>query len=133
MDIGNRLVTITGGSGDAGTVLHMKGHTGAIRTMTTTGKAGKCTRDIGTVRTTIRATGETMVMIGTIMTTTTTDHDSLMRIELAFHNLLCIGGLDENPVGSAPYLLWLAKTSYTRKMNDMATGSIRTVPIKCLS
>jgi hypothetical protein len=29
--------------------------------------------------------------------------------------------------------LWLAKTSYTRKMNDMATGSIRTVPIKCLS
>jgi hypothetical protein len=29
--------------------------------------------------------------------------------------------------------LWLAKTSYTRKMNDRATGSIRTVPIKCLS
>jgi len=30
-------------------------------------------------------------------------------------------------------VVWLAKTSYTRKMNDMATGSIRTVPIKCLS
>src|SRR5712692_3576759 len=41
MDIGNRLVAITGGSGDAGTVLHMKGHTGAIRTMTTIAKAGE--------------------------------------------------------------------------------------------
>jgi hypothetical protein len=27
-----------------------------------------------------------------------------MRVELAFHNLLCIGGLDENHFGSAPYL-----------------------------
>jgi hypothetical protein len=105
MDIGNRLVTITGGSGDAGTVLHMKGHTGAIRTMTTTGKAGKCTRDIGTMRTTTMAAGETMTMIATIMiATVTTDRYALMRVELAFHNLLCIGGLDENPVGSAPYL-----------------------------
>ena len=43
MDIGNRLVTITGGSGDAGIVLHMKGHTGAIRIMTTIAKAGECT------------------------------------------------------------------------------------------
>jgi hypothetical protein len=89
MDIGNQLVTITGGSGDAGTGLPMKGHTGVIRTMTTTEKVGKCTRDIGTmrtttmatdgtVRTTIMATGETMIVIATIMITTTmttdTDH-----------------------------------------------------------
>ena len=81
MDIGNRLVTITGGSGDAGTVLHMKGHTGAIRTMTTIAKAGECTRDIGTVRTTTMAAGETMIT--TIMiATVTTDRDALMRVEL---------------------------------------------------
>src|SRR6266852_8683361 len=78
-DIGNPLVTITGGSEDAGIGLHMKGHTGVIRIMTTTEKAGKCTRDIGTVRTTTRAT-EAMVTIGTIMITTmTTDHYSPMR------------------------------------------------------
>jgi hypothetical protein len=105
MDIGNQLVTITGGSGGTGTGLHTKGRTGAIRTMTTIGKAGKCTRDIGTMKTTTTATGETMTMIGTIMNVTmTTDHYSLMRVELAFHNLLCIGGLDENPVGNVPYL-----------------------------
>ena len=67
MDIGNRLVTITGGSGDAGTVLHMKGHTGAIRIMTTIAKAGECTRDIGTMRTTTMAAGETMITVATIM------------------------------------------------------------------
>ena len=72
MAIGNQLVTIIGGSGDAGTVLHMKGHSGVIRTTTTTGKAGKCTRDIGTMRTTTMATGEIMIMIGTIMITTMT-------------------------------------------------------------
>jgi hypothetical protein len=87
MDIGNRLVTITGGSGDAGTVLHMKGHTGAIRIMTTTEKAGECTRDIGTMRTTTTATGETMIVIATIMiTTTTTDRYALMRVKLALDN-----------------------------------------------
>jgi hypothetical protein len=44
--------------------------------MTTTAKAGKCTRDIGTMRNTTMATGETMIMIATIviMTTMTTDH-----------------------------------------------------------
>ena len=74
MDIGNRLVTITGGSGDAGTVLHMKGHTGAIRIMTTIAKAGECTRDIGTMT---MAAGETMIMIATIMiATVTTDRRS---------------------------------------------------------
>jgi hypothetical protein len=104
-DIGNPLVITIVGCGDVGTGLHTKGRTGVIRIMTTTEKAGKCTRDIGTMRTTTRATGETMIMIGTIMITTmTTDYYSLIRIELAFHNLLCIGGLDENPVGSAPYL-----------------------------
>src|SRR5713101_4596749 len=77
MDIGNRLVTITGGSGDAGTVLHMKGHTGAIRIMTTIAKAGECTRDIGTMRTTTMAAGEAMIMIATIMiATVTTDRRS---------------------------------------------------------
>src|ERR1700730_2991540 len=101
MDIGNQLVTITGGSGDTGTVLHMKGHIGVIRITTITTKAGKCTRDIGTMRTTTTATGETMIMIATIMITTimitttmtimTTDRYALMRVELAFDNLLCIG------------------------------------------
>src|ERR1700730_8906836 len=100
MDIGNQLVNVTGGSGDAGTVLHMKGHTGVIRIMTTTAKAGKCTRDIGTMRTTTMATGETMIMIAAIMiatimitttmTTMTIDHYALMRVELAFDNLRCI-------------------------------------------
>ena len=85
MDIGNPLVTITGGSRDAGNVLPMKGPTGAIRTMTTFAKAGECTRDIGTMRTTTTATGETTIMIGTIMITTmTTNHSALMRVELAF-------------------------------------------------
>jgi hypothetical protein len=98
MDIGNQLVNVTGGSGDAGTVLHMKGHTGVTRTMTTTEKVGKCTRDIGTMRTTTMATGETMIMIATIMITTivitttmttmTTDRYALMRVELAFDNVL---------------------------------------------
>jgi hypothetical protein len=86
MDIGNQLVIITGGSGDAGTVLPMKGHTGVIRIMTTTAKAGECTRDIGTMRTTTTATGETTIMIATIMVATmTTDRYALMRVELAFH------------------------------------------------
>ena len=55
-------------------VLHLKGRTGVIRTMTTTGKAGKCTKDIGTMRTTTTATGE--ITIATVMITTniTTDH-----------------------------------------------------------
>src|ERR1700730_9315365 len=86
MDIGNQSVNVTGGSGDAGTLLHMKGHTGVIRIMTTTAKAGKCTRDIGTMRTTTMATGEAMIMIATIMITTTmtTDRYAPMRVELAF-------------------------------------------------
>ena len=106
MDTGNQLVTTTGGCEDAGSVLHLKGHTGVIRIMTTTGKAGKCTRDTGTMRTTTTATGETTIMIATVVITTTitTDHDALMRVEPAFHKVLCIGGLDENPVSNAPYL-----------------------------
>jgi hypothetical protein len=61
--------------------------------MTTTGKAGECMRDIGTMRTTTTATGETTIMIATVVITTTitTDHDALMRVELAFHKVLCIG------------------------------------------
>ena len=86
MDIGNQLVTITGGSGDAGTALRMQGHTGVIRITTTIAKAGKCTRDIGTMRITTMATGETTIMIAIIMVATmTTDRYALMRIELAFH------------------------------------------------
>jgi hypothetical protein len=55
----------------------MKGHTGAIRIMTTIAKAGECTRDIGTMRTTTMAAGETMIMIATIMiATVTTDRRS---------------------------------------------------------
>jgi hypothetical protein len=75
-DIGNQSVTNIGGSADAGSGLHLKGHTGVIRIMTTTERAGKCTRDIGTTRITTTATGETMIMIATIMITTTitTDH-----------------------------------------------------------
>jgi hypothetical protein len=72
-DIGNPLVTITGGSGDVGTDLPMKGHTGVIRITTTTEKAGKCMRDTGTMKTTTMATGETMIMTATI-TIVTTDH-----------------------------------------------------------
>ena len=71
-DIGNQLVTITGGSGDAGTVLHMKGHTGVIRITTTTAKAGKCTRGIGTTRITTMATAENLTT-----TTMTADHCAL--------------------------------------------------------
>jgi hypothetical protein len=103
MDIGNQLVNVTDGSGDVGTALHMKGHTGVIRTMTTTEKVGKCTRDIGTMRATTMVTGETMIMIATIvigatmiasivitttMTTMTTDRDVL--VELALDNLLSL-------------------------------------------
>jgi hypothetical protein len=53
--------------------------------MTTTEKAGNCTRDIGTMRTTTTVTGETTIMIGTVVITTTitTDHDALMRVELS--------------------------------------------------
>jgi hypothetical protein len=75
MDIGNQLVTITGGSGDAGTVLRIKGHTGVIRITTTIAKAGECTRDIGTMRTTTMAIGENVAMIATIVITTTTNAD----------------------------------------------------------
>ena len=75
MDIGNQLAIITGGSGDAGNVLPTKGHTGVIRTMTTTGKAGECMRDIGTMRTTTTATGETTIMIANVVITTTITTD----------------------------------------------------------
>src|ERR1700693_3541998 len=71
MDIGNALVTITGGSGDAGSGLPMREPTGAIRTMTTIAKAGECTKDIGTMRTTTTATVETMIVTTTIMIMTT--------------------------------------------------------------
>src|SRR5438045_4635199 len=67
-DIGNQLVHVTGGSGDAGIVPHMKGDTGVIRITTTTAKAGECTGDIGTMRITTTATGETMI-VATIMIT----------------------------------------------------------------
>src|ERR1700682_5390766 len=91
MDIGNQLVTVTGGSGDAGTVLHMKGHTGVIRIMTTTAKAGKCTRDIGTMRTTTMDTGENMIMSATIMITTTITTDRFWHCarRTSFDSLLC--------------------------------------------
>ena len=83
MDIGNQLVTITGGSGDAGTVLLMKEHTGVIRITTTIAKAGKYTRDIGTMRTTTMATGDTMIMnaiiVAIMMIETTTDHYALFK------------------------------------------------------
>jgi hypothetical protein len=75
MDIGSQLVTTTGGSGDAGTVLPLKGHTGAIRIMTTIAKAGECMRDIGTMRTTTTATGETTIMIANVVITTTITTD----------------------------------------------------------
>jgi hypothetical protein len=71
MDIGNPLVTITGGSRDAGSGLPMQEPTGAIRTMTTIAKAGECTKDIGTMRTTTTATVETMIVTATIMIMTT--------------------------------------------------------------
>ena len=76
-DIGNQLVIITGGSGGAGTVLHMKAHTGAIRIMTTTEEAGNGMRDIGTTKITTMAIGATMVMIATIVIATTTDQYAL--------------------------------------------------------
>jgi hypothetical protein len=75
-DIGNQWVTITGGSEDDGNVLLIKGHTGAIRTMTTTEKAGRCMRDIGTARITTTATGESMIMIVTIAIATTMTADA---------------------------------------------------------
>jgi hypothetical protein len=82
-DIGNQLVIITGGFGDAGTVLPMKGPTGVIHTMTTTAKAGKCTRDIGIMRITTMATGENTIMIATIMImTVTSDFTATSRLML---------------------------------------------------
>ena len=86
MDIGNQLVISIGGSADVGSGLHLKGHTGVIRIMTTTAKAGECTKDIGTMRITTMATGETTIMIAIIMVATmTTDRYALMLVELAFH------------------------------------------------
>ena len=49
----------------------MREPTGAIRTMTTIAKAGECTKDIGTMRTTTTATVETMIVTTTIMIMTT--------------------------------------------------------------
>ena len=73
------MVVIISGCGDAGIVRRLKGLNGAIRTMTTTRKAGKCTKDIGTMKTTITATGETMIVItnatmATTMIMTITNH-----------------------------------------------------------
>src|SRR5712691_3733167 len=59
--IGNRWVTGTDGCGGIGSVHHLKGHTGRIRITTTTAKAGWCTKDIGTARTTTITTGEIMI------------------------------------------------------------------------
>ena len=56
-DIGNPWVTVTGGCGDTGSVLHLKVPTGRIRITTTIAKGGCCTKDIGTARTTTTATG----------------------------------------------------------------------------
>ena len=83
MDIGNPLVTITGGSGDAGTVLPMKGHTGVIRITTTIAKAGNGTKGIGTARTTTTAIGAIMIVGGGMVITTTVG----MRTEtnLSYH------------------------------------------------
>lgn len=77
-DIGNQWITITGGSEDVGSVLLIKGHTGAIRTMTTTGKAGGCMRDIGTARITTTVTGESTIMIVTIVIATTMTADPIL-------------------------------------------------------
>ena len=68
--IGRQLVTITSGFGDTGSVLRLKEHTGPIRITTTIAKAGKCTKDIGTTRTTTATTGATMI-VGMVITTTT--------------------------------------------------------------
>lgn len=67
-DIGRQPGAITGGSGDTGSVLRLKARTGPIRITTIIAKAGNCTKDIGTARTTTATTGETM---GTVITTTT--------------------------------------------------------------
>jgi hypothetical protein len=61
-DIGRQLGAITGGSGDTGSVLRLKAHTGPIRITTTIAKAGNCTKDIGTARTTTATTGATTGM-----------------------------------------------------------------------
>ena len=60
------------GSGTLGSSTVCKGLTGAIPTMTTSRKAGNCTRDTGTMRTTIAAMGEAMTVIKTTMITTMT-------------------------------------------------------------
>ena len=62
--IGNRWVTATDGCGGIGSVHHLKVHTGRIRTMTTTAKAGCCMKDIGTAKTTTTITGEIMIADG---------------------------------------------------------------------
>jgi len=68
-DIGDPLVTTTGGCGDIGSVLRLKELTGRIRTTTTTGKVGNGTKDTGTVRTTTMTIGGTMIVGGGIAMT----------------------------------------------------------------
>ena len=67
-DIGRLLGATTDGSGDAGSVLRLKEPTGPIRITTTIAKAGNCTKDIGTARTTTATTGATMGMVITMTT-----------------------------------------------------------------
>jgi hypothetical protein len=69
-DIGCQLVAITSGSAVTGTVLRLKEHTGPIRITITIAKAGNCTKDIGTTRTTTATIGATMIMGMVIMATT---------------------------------------------------------------
>ena len=69
--IGYRQLIVTSGSGDIGSVLRLKEHTGRIRTMTTIAKAGNITKDIGTARTMTTAIGASMAMVGAMVSTTT--------------------------------------------------------------
>ena len=69
-DIGNPWVTVTDGYGDAGIVLHMLARIGRIRITTIIAKAGSCTKDIGTAKTTTTTTGRTIIAsegMGTMM------------------------------------------------------------------
>jgi hypothetical protein len=72
---------VTSGSGGIGSVLSWRAHTGHTHITITIAKAGKCTKDIGTAKTTPTATGEIMivgkgmVIAKTAGTTATTDRN----------------------------------------------------------
>jgi hypothetical protein len=60
MDIGRRRGIVIGGLRDAGTVHHMKEHTGIILTTTTNNRVGNCTKVTGTVMNTV--TNQTLMV-----------------------------------------------------------------------